>query len=68
MKSVPHWFTLLLHYWFRRECRRVGHIGADGKPPQYICVHCGQLMNGFTNEQADLNQAQMRAWMDKNGF
>lgn len=63
VNGIPYWFTLLLHYWGRRKCRRVGHVGSDGRPAMYICVHCGQLMNGMTNEQADENAAKIERWL-----
>lgn len=61
--GIPNWFTLALHYWYRRRCRKVGHEGAGGRPAAFICVCCGQLLNGMTNEEADEIDAKMMRWL-----
>lgn len=37
---VPKWFTVLVHLYSRRRCRRVGH---QVSPLGGVCGHCGLI-------------------------
>jgi hypothetical protein len=42
--QVPKWFTVLVHLYSRRQCRKVGHQGWSRGSA--ICGRCGLIYRG----------------------